>query len=165
MEHISNKEVGDNEPEVETLPQTAPVLPKISPVSGSWRPNIDEYYNDRTTGKQAVRSIPFHESEIAKKLYSKKQRKAMEVVYNYLKSHRAFQNAANVKKGSTVYFVVDRTLIQELREKTKDDSTFIILMAADPEGKTIIGNQAINLPSENFDSFNSYGIAEQYNRT
>jgi len=165
-EHIDNEEVGDNAPDEEKggNTQDPPVIAQTSAVAGSWRTDMDEYYNYRKDRKQQVLDMPFHKSDAAKRAYSQKQRKAMETVYDYLKNNHAFQNASKVKKGDKVYFVSDKNLNDELQKSTKDSNASIILMAADSEGKTIIGSLPINLPSDSFYSFSKYGIAELYHR-
>jgi len=71
----------------------------------------------------------------------------MEVTWDYLQDHHAWENSSRVERDSKVYFVVDDALNEKLRRETKDENAFVILYSSTEDGKTITGCQVVSLPS------------------
>lgn len=133
-------------------------------IAASWRPEIDEFFNERFGDHKGLKPTPFHETEDAKKFWGKdykKKQAATKAIYDYLKVNHAFDNATNVKAKDKVYFVVDPALNKQVAEASGDTDAFVILMSSDPEGKVIIGS----LPTSYTQAFTKNNVNYMYART
>lgn len=122
-----------NTPEEEQKSREA-ILPEKATTAAAWHTNTTMFYYDKDEAK--IKLMPFYMTDAAKK-YTEAQRKAMKVVYDYLKDKQAFDNVTNgkIRRGTPIYFIIDPTLNKAVQDASGDSNAYVILMSLDDKGE------------------------------